>query len=217
MATNVYTAHRENQREWILEISEELFAKGGIEQVTIRAIADACRLTRATIYKYFSNKEEIAQEIFKIITKGWKDRNEQMVWNFQGNGYQRLERFLVSFFDYLFQNPQEASFVAELNYLYAKYWPTEMFVETMMDNLQEDRQFVLECVETGIDDGSLRADMDPELMVAAYFNFLSGMLNRFGTMGDKVEAEFGIRTRTIFEQICRVFLDGLKPLRNVNK
>ncbi len=97
MTNTIYVIHRENQREWILEVAEDLFIQKGIEQVTIGDIAKASRLTRATIYKYFSNKEEIAQEIFKSVTKGWRDRNEREVWGFQGTGYQRLERFLTLF------------------------------------------------------------------------------------------------------------------------
>jgi AcrR family transcriptional regulator len=210
MTTNIYVNHRENQREWILDVAEDLFIQKGIEQVTIGDIAEASRLTRATIYKYFSNKEQMAQEIFKSITKSWRDRNEHEVWGFQGTGYERLEKFITVFFGYLFQNPREASFVAELNYLYAKQWSAEMFANTMLENLKEDRQFVLESIQKGIADGSLRADMDPELMLAVFFNFMSGTFSRLGEMGDKVEKEFGHGTQVIFSQICRVFLDGLK-------
>jgi len=210
MSTNTYVNHRENQKEWILEISENLFIQKGIEQVTIGDIAKQSRLTRATIYKYFANKEEIAQEIFKSVTKGWRDRNEREVWGFQGTGYERLENFITSFFNYLFQNPNETSFVAELNYLYAKEWSAEMFAETMLQNLREDRQFVLDSIKQGIKDGSLRKDMKPDLMLAVFFNFISGMISRLGEMGEKVEKEFGMSAQIIFTQICRVFLDGLK-------
>jgi AcrR family transcriptional regulator len=211
VTTSVYTAHRESQVEWILKVAEDLFIQKGVEQVTIGHIAQASRLTRATIYKYFANKEEIAQAIFKVTTKGWRDRNEREVWSFQGTGYERLEKFITSFFDYLFQNPREAGFVAELNYLYAKHWSTEMFVGAMLEHLREDRQFVADSMQRGIEDGSLRGDIDPELMVAAFFNFLSGMISRLGEMGDKVETEFGISSPKIFSQIHRIFLDGLKP------
>lgn len=213
MSTNIYVNHRENQREWILEVSEDLFIKMGIEQVTIGDIASASRLTRATIYKYFANKDQMAQEIFKSVTKGWRDRNEREVWGFEGNGYQRLEKFITSFFDYLLQNPREVGFVAELNYLYAKQWSAEMFAETMLENLREDRQFVLESIQKGIADGSLRADVEPELMLAAFFNFISGNISRLGEMGDKVQTEFGISNQAIFTQIYRIFLDGLKARR----
>jgi len=210
MGNNVYVAHRESQSELILDVAEELFTRKGIEQVTMGQIAREAHLTRATIYKYYANKEEIAQEIFKIITMGWRDRNEREVWGFQGNGYQRLEKFITSFLEYLSKNPHEAGFVAEINYLYAKNWPAEMFVQTMLKNLTDDRQFVLESIHAGIADGSLRSDLEPELTLAAFFNFLSGMISRFGELGAKLEDEYGISSQTIFEQIFCIFLNGLK-------
>jgi hypothetical protein len=56
----------------------------------------------------------------------------------------------------------------------------------------------------------LRTDVDPELLVAVFFNFVSGMISRIGEMGDKVQTEFKMSTQTIFTQIYRIFLDGLK-------
>lgn len=210
MSGTVYANHRENQRTLILDCAAELFIAKGIEPVTIGQIAKAAHITRATIYKYFSNKEEIAQALFQAITQSWHERNKQEVYGVEGNGYARLQTFNDSLFNYLFQNPREASFVAEVNYLYAKSWSAEQFSETMLANLVEDRAFVLQCIQEGIADGSLRNDMEAELMLAVFFNFLSGTISRFGEMGDKVQAEFGIHTRTVFTHLYHTFLDGLK-------
>lgn len=215
MSTTIYAAHRENQREWILEVAEDLFIQKGIEQVTIGDIATASRLTRATIYKYFSNKEEMAQEIFKVVTKGWVERNEHEVWNFQGTGYELIERFVKSHFSYLFNNRREASFVAEFNYLYAKEWSAETAMKIFTENLEGERQRLLECIHKGRKDGSLRTDIDPELMLASIFNFNSGMMSRLGELGDKVEGEYSLNVQAIFQQICQIFLDGIQP-RSIN-
>lgn len=206
----VYANHRENQKGWILEIAEDLFIHKGIANVTIADVAKASRLTRATIYKYFSNKEQMALEIFNMISKGWIDRNERDVWSAAGNGYERIHKFVTSHFEYLIQNPREARFIAEFNYLYAKEWPAEMALKLFSKTLEVDRQRILDCIRQGQQDGSLRGDIAAELVLAAIFNFNSGMLNRLGEMGAKVEVEYGLSVQIIFEQVCRVFLDGLK-------
>ncbi len=210
MTTGIYANHRENQREWILEVAKNLFTQKGIESVTIADIAEAARLTRATLYRYFSSKEQMAQEIFKVVTRSWKERNERDVWSLAGNGYAHIERFVISHFDYLFQNTHEARFVAEFNYLYAKSWAVEVMTQLLAENLEEERQRLLACIRQGQEDGSLRPDIDPDLLLAAIFNFNSGMLSRLGEMGDKVEGEYGLSLQAIFSQVCRVFLDGLK-------
>ncbi len=211
MSTGIYAAHRENQREWILEVAENLFTQKGIEAVTLADVAKAARLTKATLYRYFSSKEEMAQEIFKIVTRGWGERNEREVWSLPGNGYEYVERFVTSHFNYLFQNSRQARFVAEFNYKYAQAWPVELMTQLLAETLSGERQRLLDSIRAGQQEGSLRADMDPEVMLAAIFNFNSGMLGRIGELGDKLEGEYGFSLEAIFSQVARIFLAGLKP------
>jgi AcrR family transcriptional regulator len=211
MTTTIYAAHRETQTEGILEAAEELFIENGIRQVTIGAIAKKARLTRATIYKYFSSKEQIAEEIYKTVTKSWSERNAIEVWQVPGNGYESIERFVKSHFNNLLQNPREARFVAEFNSMYAKAWPVEETMKLIDETLGGERKQVLNTIRLGQTDGSLRSDIEAELMLAAFFNFLAGMNNRLGEMGMKVETEYKMSTQAIFTQVCCIFLDGMKP------
>ena len=55
-----YYGHRERQRDRILMTAEQLFTRDGIDNVSIADIADAVGMTRATIYRYFANRIEIA-------------------------------------------------------------------------------------------------------------------------------------------------------------
>jgi AcrR family transcriptional regulator len=210
MTTRIYANHRDNQREWILEVAEDLFIAKGIDKVTIADIATASRLTRATLYRYFPSKEQMAQEIFRIITKSWVERTEREVWSLAGTGYARLEKFVISNFDHWLAHTREARFVAEFNYLYAKEWSVEVMTQLLAENLELDRQRLRESVRQGQADGTIRTDIDLELMVAAIFNFNSGMLSRLGEMGDKIEGEYALSLPTIFAHVCRIFLDGLK-------
>jgi len=211
LTTGMYHAHRENQREWILEVAQDLFIQKGIDVVSMGEIADAARLTRATIYRYFNNKEQIALEIFKVITRGWAERNQREVWNAPGSGRVLIERFLRSHFNYLLQTPHEAGFVAEFNHLYSRQWPVEAVKGPIADTLGAERQRLLESIQAGQIDGSLRGDIQAGLILAAIFNFTSGMLNRLGEMGSKIDAEYELGSSAIFNTICQIFLDGLKP------
>ena len=54
----IVVEHDKRKRE-ILEKSMELFCNEGYEDVTFQKIADACGITRTTLYIYFKNKHEI--------------------------------------------------------------------------------------------------------------------------------------------------------------
>ena len=53
-----WARHREETRALILGAAHQLFAERGYERTTIRAIADECRLTERTVYRYFARKED---------------------------------------------------------------------------------------------------------------------------------------------------------------
>ena len=54
----IVVEHEKRKRE-ILEKAMELFCRDGYEDVTFQKIADACGITRTTLYIYFGSKHEI--------------------------------------------------------------------------------------------------------------------------------------------------------------
>lgn len=210
MATRVYVNHRDNQRERILDAARDLVIDRGLAAVTLADVAVAADLTRATLYKYFSNKEELARAIFQATTRGWVERGAREVWSKPGTGFERVELFITSHCAAMFRDPREARLVAEFNALYAREWPVEQMAPFLTETLGSERLALHASVIQGQGDGSLRVDIAPEALVAVIFNFVSGMMDRFGAMGDKVEGEYGVAAWTVFEEINRVFLDGLR-------
>ncbi|MBQ6780941.1 MAG: TetR/AcrR family transcriptional regulator [Treponema sp.] len=58
----------DKRRVEILEKSFDLFCRDGYEDVTFQKIADACGITRTTLYIYFKNKKEIFAWSIKQFT-----------------------------------------------------------------------------------------------------------------------------------------------------
>jgi AcrR family transcriptional regulator len=63
----IVVEHDKRKHE-ILEKSLDLFCKEGYEDVTFQKIADACGITRTTLYIYFKNKREIFLWSIKQLT-----------------------------------------------------------------------------------------------------------------------------------------------------
>ncbi|MCR4822155.1 MAG: TetR/AcrR family transcriptional regulator [Treponema sp.] len=63
----IVVEHDKRKHE-ILEKSLELFTKEGYDDVTFQKIADACGITRTTLYIYFKNKREIFTWSIKQLT-----------------------------------------------------------------------------------------------------------------------------------------------------
>ena len=64
------------RREQMLETGLRLFGEKGIEAVPMQAVADACGLGIATLYRYFSTKLVF---VIAIGTKKWEEFFREMV------------------------------------------------------------------------------------------------------------------------------------------
>jgi len=69
----IIVEHDKRKHE-ILEKSLELFTREGYDDVTFQKIADACGITRTTLYIYFKNKKEIFTWSIKQMTGGLEDK-----------------------------------------------------------------------------------------------------------------------------------------------
>lgn len=69
----------DKRKQEILEKSLELFCSIGFDDVTIQKIADACGITRTTLYIYFKNKEEIFVWSIKHLTSKIETKLLEMI------------------------------------------------------------------------------------------------------------------------------------------
>ena len=200
----IYQNHRDNQLERILEAAEELFIRDGIDNVSISAIASAARISRKTLYEYYSNKQEIAWAIMQTISDERTSNMEQPRIP-DGNGFQRLEFFLQHLVNLLEVHPEHFRFISEFNNLYAREGdPTR--VRQIFGKRGDP---LVQMIRQGIADGSICPDVDPDLLSAALLNLVSGMNSRFALLGDQISAEYGRPVMELYREICRTFLRGI--------
>lgn len=203
----IYQNHRDNQRERILQAAEKLFIQDGIDKVSISAIAGAARISRRTMYQYFTDKREVAWAIFENLVGQWSAvQNEQE----KQTGYQQLENFMLSLVKMLETNREHLRFIVELDALYSRETNADRMRQITGRIQVEGEDWVTSMVRHGIADGSICADVDPTLVSAALLNLLSGMNARFALLGDLIPQEYDHPVLDIYREICRVFLRGLQ-------
>lgn len=201
----IYQNHRENQLERILESAEKLFIRDGIDNVSIGAIAETARISRKTLYQYFSNKQEIAWAIMQHLT-------DERTSNFvqpqipEGNGYQRVEFFMLHMVNLLETHPEHFRFISEFNILYAR----EGDPGHMRQLAARGSDLLVQLIRQGIEDSSISPDVDPPLLSATMLNLVSGMNSRFALLGNQISEEYGQPVLDIYREICRLFLRGIQ-------
>ncbi len=58
-------------KERILNVAIDLFALKGFDAVSMREIADAAGVRKATLYYYFTTKDEILEKILEFVLENW--------------------------------------------------------------------------------------------------------------------------------------------------
>ncbi|MBD3304821.1 TetR family transcriptional regulator [candidate division KSB3 bacterium] len=70
-------ANTSKKRQQLLETARDLFFQHGIKRVTVEEICRMAHVSKMTFYKYFTNKEDIAEHVLRLLMEqGWRKLNE---------------------------------------------------------------------------------------------------------------------------------------------
>jgi AcrR family transcriptional regulator len=206
----IYQGHRDRQRESLIAAAEALFARSGIDAITLGEIATQAGLTRATLYKYFANKQEIAWAILQTYFEALRDSSPIGQWEQRTTGYERVEAYTASLYEFFWGSMERARFMAQFDHAYASEWEPGQMVHLLQDVLGERQRFLVEAIRLGVRDGSLRPDLDPELTAVTLTNAVIGIERRLALMPRHVEAEYGQPVEAIYRMMRAILLQGIR-------
>ena len=68
-----------SKQDLILKAAQTLFWKFGIKRVTIDEICKETPVSKMTFYKFFKNKEALAEHLLKGVLNGWHDQYREIM------------------------------------------------------------------------------------------------------------------------------------------
>jgi len=204
-----YHIHRERQSRRILAAAERLFDEHGIDRVTMTEIISATELRTSTIYQYFSSKDDIVWAILEAVLADFSAR-AQMAIDRETTALAKITALLELMADDLTQRQEKVRFLAQFDAMYARDWPAERLLTLEAQINPEGFEHFSRLIREGIADGSLRADLDPELTLHAVINAVVGAQRRLASLGSRVEKEYGQPIDRLFRETIRLVLLGLR-------
>ena len=210
-----YRAHRDRQRARILTAAANLFDQQGIDRTTMAELIAASQLRTSTIYQYFANKDDI---VWALLGKAMEDAalHSKKFVDDATTGLGKIAGLLDFMADELATNPARVRFMAQFDAMYARDWPVERLL--ILEGQFHDQGFQVfrTLIREGIADGSLRADLDPDLTLHAVINAVIGAQRRLASLGAKVELEYGQSIDRLFRETIRILLFGLRATEETN-
>lgn len=155
---------KDRRRSEILANAEKLYSKHGWDAVTMDQIARSARLSRALVYVYFRDKEDLLFAIGDRAMQLLKTRFDTVAAG-PGTGLQHIEAIGRAYMGYALEFPHYFDVCSRFQ---SHAMGLEPSANETACHLAGDQVIgtVVAVLETGIRDGSLRKDIDDPLMLA---------------------------------------------------
>lgn len=145
-------------KEKILNEAEKQFIEKGIAETQIKEIAEAIGISRRTMYRYYSSKDELAFVIELIVL-------EQLNMYFEGitssldDDKQALDK-LADFVDKtdLSAISEQIRFTAEFDRYFQDEYPSDILEKDLLRAMDPMKDRLYKIIESGRVDGSIRLD-----------------------------------------------------------
>ena len=162
----------ERRKTQLIEAGFELFARYGIESVSLSAVAKKADVAASTMYKYFQNKASLAVAISaRIWSDVWTTSREQQGANTlaQMDPYQLFEVYANTIIGLYLERPQVLRYSANYKtYIRRENVPEGMLGEHL-DPLRPIAELFLGSCKAAVASTPVRTDVSPEKM----FSFLA--------------------------------------------
>ena len=166
---------KERRRAEILDAAIGLYAQRGWESVTVEQVARSARLSRALVYVYFRDKEDVLFAIGERAMRTLRDR-------FVGarasaaTGIAQVEAIGRAYVGYAHEFPHFFDFCSRFQSHSASADPSSNEGACQQAGAQV-MAVLMEAIETGIADGTIRADVgSPVYLATSLWAFTHGTI-----------------------------------------
>jgi len=199
---------KQQRQQDIIEAAETVFFRKGIENSTMDDVAAQAELSKGTLYLYFKSKEEIYLAITVRGMQIMNDLFQRAIRNGQ-NGLEKSLKIGEAFHKFAREYPD---YFNALSYYELKEHESdsEMIHECACTG-QESLDILIEVLQEGIRDGSVKPDLDPKRVAVIMWGMASGVIQLVATKGKHLANDHGFDMDNIIEdsyQMIRCSLEN---------
>jgi TetR/AcrR family transcriptional regulator len=201
---------REQRQQDIIEAAERVFFSKGYEAATMDEVSEEAELSKGTLYLYFNTKEEL---YFAVTLRGFRilyGLFEKAVAE-KETGFEQLReigRAYVRFFNEHRDHFKNIMFFESksLDFEQTNPWLEEF-------ESQSGRIFgkLTEAIETGIEDGTIRADLNPIKTPLLLWGQSNGILQLVATKQDMLTSHFDMNPEELIDYYFQVLTWSIRP------
>lgn len=200
---------RDVKLNYIVETATELFMERSIRNVTVRDIAEKAGIGEATVYRYFSRKQNIVQAAAeKLQTEVLGHYYRAMPGK---TGAERLTAFYDVYPRVFRDHPEFYRFVQEFDsYLIAEGLSSSEEYAAGIDKFYD---YFMAAFRDGVADGTVKDKEDPRLFYYATAHAMLELCKKLSMAGDIVRQDSTVERIAEINELKRVILLSLLNLQ----
>lgn len=191
------------KRDYIVDSAKKLFLGRSISEITIKDISSVSGIGEATIYRYFSTKENLALAVSLSIQK---ELLKSPVTNSKKNGIEQIRDFFNIFRQIFVSNPSYFKFIAEFDTLYLK----SIKGNDYSLNLDTFFDLFMKSYELGLKDKSVKKNPDIKLFYYTTTHSLLELCKKLASMDSPLKQDKKINKVGEIECLIDIFVSVLK-------
>ncbi|HEY4445109.1 MAG TPA: helix-turn-helix domain-containing protein [Steroidobacteraceae bacterium] len=181
---------KERRRAEILDAAEALYAKKGWDALTVDQVARRARLSRALVYVYFRDKEELLFAVGERAMRLLRDRFIEAAAS-HALGVDKVEAIGRAYMGYAYEFPHYFDFCSRFQAHSVSVDPGSHEGACRVAG-DEAIAAVVAAIEAGLRDGGIRPDIgEPVLLATTLWAFTHGIIQLAMAKGSDL-ARFGI-------------------------
>jgi TetR/AcrR family fatty acid metabolism transcriptional regulator len=161
----------------ILNAAENIFARKGFHEATISEIAKKAAVSEATIYDYFSSKEELLFSIPAETIHQYQEKNLEILEYIQGAA-NKLKFLIYRHLKLYASNPNYANVVMLILKGNRNFLKTEAY-----KIVQRSARNTTQVLEEGIQNGEFKPNINPYLVRAMIWGTIEHLVTRKSLFG----------------------------------
>ncbi len=201
---------KQQRRNDIIDAAERLFFKKGFEHTTMDQVAEEAELSKGTLYLYFKSKEdlylainvrgmEILQNMFRQAVKKGK------------TGIEKTENIGRAYYAFSREYPD---YFSAMIYYESKNIPDQA-EDSCFQSCEEQGmrtlQIVAEAISIGMEDGTIRSDMEPLMVATILWGHTTGMIQILAIKEVHLRDVHNVNINELVETSLALTSRGLKP------
>lgn len=199
---------KDKRRADIVDAAEALFFAKGFSTTTMDGVAAAAELSKGTLYLYFESKEDL---LHAIIIRGiliLQSMFEEAAAS-EGRGIDQIEAIGRAYFRFCHEYPNYFNAMLQFEAGAPGAERTGYGADCVE---QSDRTFAIcaAAVQQGIDDGSIRADVDPMKTALTLYGLSTGLLQVISIKGEMMRDSHEIDPAELIETFFELIYKSLR-------